>query len=65
VIKAIRSGVERRNRLVHGNLPEVEPQEVKKLLLAVRDVLWLCDYYRGLGWALDHLSSETRAALGV
>jgi hypothetical protein len=65
VIKAIRSGIERRNRLVHGNLPEIEPQEVKKLLLAVRDVLWLCDYYRGLEWALDHLSPETRAALGV
>lgn len=65
VIKAIVSGVQRRNRLVHGALPEVELGEVKKLLTAVRDVLWLCDYYRGLEWALDHLSPETRAALGV
>ena len=64
VIKAITNGVHRRNRMVHGNLREAEPQEVKKLLLAVRDVLWLCDYYRGLGWALDNLSPEMRAALG-
>jgi hypothetical protein len=65
VIKTINGGVGLRNRLVHGSLPEVEFEAVKKLLLAVREVLWLCDYYRGLEWALDNLSPETRTALGV
>jgi hypothetical protein len=51
--------------MVHGNPEHVESDNLKDLLTAVRDVLWLCDYYRGFEWAIDHLSTETRKALGI
>jgi hypothetical protein len=51
--------------MVHGNPENVEPDDLKELLLVVRDVLWLCDYYRGAKWAIDYLRPQTRAALGL
>jgi hypothetical protein len=31
-------------------------KELEKWLLAVRDLLWLTDYYNGHEWALEHIS---------
>jgi hypothetical protein len=33
--------------MVHDNPESVEQDELKELLLVVRDVLWVCDYYPG------------------
>ena len=65
LFKTIDDWVEVRNRMVHGNPENVEPDDLKELLLVVRDVLWLCDYYRGSKWAVDYLRPQTRTALGL
>jgi hypothetical protein len=65
LLKVVNEWVERRNRMVHGNPEVVEPDDLKELLLVVRDVLWLCDYYRGSKWAIDYLRPQTREALGI
>jgi hypothetical protein len=46
-----------RNKIVHGSPPPMPPEkELEKWLLAVRDLLWLTDYYNGHEWALEHIS---------
>jgi hypothetical protein len=66
ILGTIRNWVLRRNILVHGSKRlNIDPDNLAELLIAVRDVLWLCDYYRGSEWTIDYLSSETREALGI
>lgn len=65
LLETVRKWVGRRNRMVHGNPENVEPKDLKELLLVVRDILWLLDYYRGSKWTIDYLRPQTRAALGI
>lgn len=58
VIKVINDGVELRNKLVHGREELVTTEEVCFMLEAVRDLLYMFDYYRGHDWAIDRLSPE-------
>ncbi|MGJ8648551.1 MAG: hypothetical protein ACSHXJ_16815 [Marinomonas colpomeniae] len=58
VINTIRKGVELRNKLVHGREEAVTAEEVRLMLEAVRDLLYMLDYYRGHDWAMDRLSPE-------
>ena len=59
VLNALRKGVNIRNSIVHAgkNAPKFESTE--NILLAVRDILWLIDYYCGYEWALNYLSEKT------
>lgn len=46
-----------RNKIVHGSPPPMPSEsELEKWLLAVRDLLWLTDYYNGHEWVLEHIS---------
>lgn len=63
VHKNIIKGIEKRNKLVHGNASSTTEDEIKELLLSIKDVLYLCDYYRGCDWAIEHMREETRAHL--
>jgi hypothetical protein len=65
LLETVRKWVRRRNSMVHGNPEKVEPDDLKELLLVVRDILWLLDYYRGSKWAIDYLRPQTRAALDI
>jgi len=57
-ITLIRDGVEFRNKIVHGRCKEIEPEKLDKILRAVRDVLYLLDYYRGNDWALEQCTGK-------
>lgn len=57
-ITLIKEGVELRNKIVHGRGKEIEPERLDKILRAVRDVLYLLDYYRGHDWALERCSES-------
>ena len=75
----IQGGIEVRNKITHtGEIPENSQasKEYQKyrhnfgnalyyFLLAVRDVVWLLDYYGGEEWALDYVSDATLESLGV
>jgi len=65
LLETVRKWVGRRNRMVHGNPENVKPDDLKELLLVVRDILWLLDYYRGSKWAIDYLRPQTREALRI
>lgn len=59
VMKLLQNGIEERNKIVHVGSLVPEPDKLEKLLLAVRDTLYLLDYYCGNSWALDNIQKET------
>lgn len=65
------SGIQTRNTIAHRPVAgeslstELDTTAVVNLLDAVSDILWLLDYYCGQKWALDYLSENTGAALGI
>jgi hypothetical protein len=62
LVKTLDRGVQLRNKVVHaGRLPA--EAEVREVLAAVGDFLWLLDYHRGFAWAADYLSPAVRASL--
>ena len=63
ILKVLRKGVRLRNELSHRGVASLEPDTLEEVLLAVRDVLWLLDYYTGFDWAVDYITLETRRAL--
>ena len=65
--KAVRAtigeAVTTRNSLVHAGAAALGPGDAHEVLLAVRDLLYLCDFYRGHRWAQEFIRPETRAEL--
>ena len=48
---------------MHGREETVTTEDVREMLEAVRDLLYMLDYYRGHGWAMERLSPEVAANL--
>jgi hypothetical protein len=65
LLKTLEKGVHLRNQIAHVGDTVPDYDTVEEILRAVKDVLWLLDYYRGYAWALEHLSPTTRTTLGV
>lgn len=63
LITTIKSGIELRNKLVHGREDDLSAEVVRRTLEAVRDLLYLLDYYRGHDWALERITPAVVAAL--
>ncbi|SAL57529.1 hypothetical protein AWB69_06246 [Caballeronia udeis] len=63
ICTAVKNGVSIRNTVAHvgGTPPKIETLE--PILLAIKDLLWLFDFYSGEAWAYDFIRSETRNAL--
>jgi hypothetical protein len=59
LIKALESGVEKRNKTVHAGEPPPVRSELETTLRAVNDLLWICDFYLGNTWAAAYISPET------
>ena len=64
ILKVLKKAVVARNQLVHAGSTKPTGDDVDPVLQAVRDVLWLLDFYNGSAWALEHLRADTRGALG-
>jgi hypothetical protein len=64
ILEVIKKGVNLRNQIIHKGAT-VKPTTCEEVFEAVRDVLWLCDYYSGYAWALNYVSSDTRKELGL
>lgn len=58
VIRAIQEAVRVRNGLVHGSKIELDPDALSEMMMAIRDLLYLLDYYRGDEWALRYVRPE-------
>ena len=60
ILDWLKKGVTIRNKIVHVEPPRLTYETLEEVLLAVCDVLWILDYYRGFEWALDNVRPETR-----
>jgi hypothetical protein len=65
LLNSIGKAVEERNHVAHTSSAALEPEALKEWLLAIRDVLWLLDYYRGFQWASTHVREETKKKMGL
>jgi|GEM_PF-956267 len=60
---AIRKGIEARNSSVHVGSNAPRWDDLEKLLLSIRDFLYLLDFYCGFEWALEYVRDEVRAEM--
>lgn len=72
----IQKGIAARNKIIHvGEIPE-DAKDLQKyrqdlrgetyyLLFAVKDVIWLLDYYQGRDWALNYVRKGTLESMGI
>ena len=60
---AIRKGIQARNSTVHVGSKAPKWDDLEKLLLSIRDFLYLLDYYCGFEWALEYIRDEVRAEM--
>jgi hypothetical protein len=61
--KKIHEANKKRNTLVHRGLSDFDDEELIQILLAVHDLLYLMDYYRGFKWAISHLNLPTSKSI--
>jgi hypothetical protein len=61
-LKVLTKGVRLRNRAAHVGA-KISNTEAESVLRAVRDVLWLLDFYRGHRWVLQYVGEDVRKAL--
>jgi hypothetical protein len=62
ILEALRKGVNLRNKTAHAG-ESVKFDTLKEILLAVRDLLYLLDFYAGHAWALEVISHEMLEAI--
>jgi hypothetical protein len=62
LLKKLAEAVELRNRVVHAGELAPGEDELKEILAAAEDIVWICDLYAGHLWAGDHVSHETISA---
>lgn len=60
---AIKKGIEVRNRTVHVGSEPPKGEFLEELLLSIRDLLYLLDFYCGFQWALEYIRDEVRAEM--
>jgi hypothetical protein len=65
ILESLKTGVTLRNRVAHATGEEVSRETLGEVLGAISDTLWLLDYYSGATWALEHISPQVRAELGL
>jgi hypothetical protein len=59
VITKVKKAVECRNKIVHGSSYELpDEKELEEWLVAIRDILWLVDFYNGHQWAETYISPD-------
>lgn len=63
ILTALSRGIEMRNKTTHAGNAAPKEEELKELLLSVRDLLYLLDYYCGSAWALENIRHETYQAM--
>lgn len=65
ILKPLEDGVLARNRVIHAGARTPPFEELEEILVAVRELLWLLDFYTGFEWAFDFLSTRTKSELRI
>lgn len=63
VLEELRKAVALRNGLAHRGQRPPDFEALERILRAVKDCLWLFDYYGGHSWASEFIRPDTLAAL--
>jgi len=63
LVDKIRKGVTIRNDITHVGEKAPSYESLTEILEAVRDIIWLLDYFSGKDWAYEFISEETRFLL--
>ena len=64
ILASLKKGVSIRNGVAHSpKAATPKAKTVEEILLAVQDVLWLLDYYRGHRWAWMYIRDTTKIQL--
>lgn len=63
IMAVIKVGVDIRNRVTHKGVQGPGNERIKQIFSAVKDILWLLDYYSGHEWAYKYISAKTRQSL--
>jgi hypothetical protein len=63
IMAEIRKGVKLRNDLVHRGDSPLKYETLRDILLAVKDVVFLCNFYMGFAWSWRHIRRSTRLIL--
>jgi hypothetical protein len=63
ILEGLRNGIYRRNEIVHKGQGELRQVFISRVLGAVSNVVWVCDYFTGHKWALQNLSDMMLDAL--
>lgn len=65
LLDQLKKGIQMRNRVAHVGGGSINSEVLQSVLEAVNDLLWLLDYYCGAAWAIEYVSPEIKAELGV
>jgi hypothetical protein len=65
LIKTINDAVTIRNQIVHKGIPPPSREKVTEIIDAVQELLWICDYYCGYGWAKLHINAMRKEKLSI
>jgi hypothetical protein len=65
ILRSLQQGVEARNRTIHIGAAPPNRDELKELLLSVKDLLYILDYYCGFDWALTNVRPHIQKELAV
>jgi len=63
LLEALEDGVNLRNRAAHIGQMTFAYERLDEVLLVVRDLLWILDYYSGFNWALNDVRPDIRRLL--
>jgi hypothetical protein len=61
LLKKLVESVELRNKVVHAGEAPPSHEELKGILAAMEDLVWICSLYTGHTWAWDHVSFSTKS----
>ena len=61
----LKKGIALRNTVAHAGIGDVRRDFLDDLIPVAQDTLWLLDFYAGEDWALNHVRSETKEAMGI
>ncbi|HET6995758.1 MAG TPA: hypothetical protein VFI06_12285, partial [Chitinophagaceae bacterium] len=63
IMEALANGIKLRNRIVHGQALPVRHEMLNETLNAIRDIIFLMDFYCGFTWAEKYISHSTKQEL--
>lgn len=65
ILDLVEKAVVTRDRAANASAEDVTHDSLEEMLVAIRDVLWLLDFYGGASWAVSHVTPLTRSGLGL